>query len=181
MEFRLKYEGRLKTNGSSKDKHEIRQYFHLQLKELWEKPPYKNVAEYLRDHDRHTVIREVGDFSFFYYVSSQLGIVAELDITLMRPGEPGAIISSGDVDNRLKTLFDALRAPHNENEIPRSAKPTKAPTPFYCVLEDDNLITSVKVTCDRLLEYKDPKDVFLLIHVKTKQLRTGKWRDLMLL
>lgn len=31
-----------------------------------------------------------------------------MEITLLRPEPPGSIVSSGDIDNRLKTLFDAL-------------------------------------------------------------------------
>jgi len=40
--------------------------------------------------------------------------------------------------------------------------------PFFCLLEDDNLITSVSVTTDRLLIPQDsdekPHDVHLIIH-----------------
>ena len=39
MEFRLTYEGELKSNGSPKHKHEIRRALHGQLKQLWMTQP----------------------------------------------------------------------------------------------------------------------------------------------
>jgi hypothetical protein len=177
MEFRLKYEGPLKSKGDKQEKHRLREYFHPQLKELFTQPPFQKIADYFQSLHSELMTSKVGEFTFFHYVSSQLNLFAELDITLMRPDKLGAIISSGDIDNRLKTLLDALRAPQNENEIPKGAKPTENQNPFYCVLEDDSLITSVKVTCDRLLKFENPKDVFLLIHVNTKQIKTGQWHD----
>lgn len=126
------------------------------------------------------IIKKVGMFDFACLVSTPLRLVAELDIVLMRHDEPGKIISSGDIDNRLKTLFDALRAPKDVNEIPDQESPTRGEMPFYCLLEDDSLITSVKVTCDRLLRYRNRSHVFLLIHVKTKQTGAAgtRWIDL---
>ena len=50
--------------------------------------------------------------------------------------------------------------------------PSPGEDPFYCLLEDDRLITSVTVTTDRLLVPQDsswqPNDVFLVILVATK-------------
>jgi len=180
MEFRLKYEGRLKSNGSPAEKHRLREYFHPQLKEFWSHPPYKNVMELLRADHADYITTLVEGFEFCYIVSQDLGLTAELDIVLLKPDPPGRIISSGDVDNRLKTLFDALRFPKNKSELPTSVTPPTDSSPFYCVLEDDNLITSVKVTCDRLLDFQDPLDVFLLIHVKTNQVTKGRWLDLLI-
>lgn len=54
-------------------------------------------------------------------------------------------------DNRLKTLFDALRVPRNVNELPSGAEPKDSEVPFRCLLEDDSLITGHAVTTDRLL------------------------------
>ena len=39
MEFRLTYEGEIKSSGSPAHKHEIREKFHPQLKSLWEQHP----------------------------------------------------------------------------------------------------------------------------------------------
>ena len=104
-------------------------------------------------------------------VSSQIGLIAELDIILMRLEEPGKMITSGDIDNRIKTLFDALRYPKEEQEIPSGETLDSGEHPFFCLLEDDALVSSVKITTDRLLEAKNPSEVFLLIHVNIKPAR----------
>ena len=79
----------------------------------------------------------------------------------------------GDIDNRIKVLFDALRMPLNKSEL-RGQAPAKDEDPFYCLLQDDNQITEVKITTDRLLTPigcdADSKNVHLVIHVKTLSL-----------
>jgi hypothetical protein len=74
----------------------------------------------------------------------------------------------GDIDNRIKVLFDGLRMPEHTPEL--GGVPLEVDeNPFFCLLEDDSLITSVTVTTDRLLLEKNaeekPNDVHLIIHV----------------
>jgi hypothetical protein len=68
----------------------------------------------------------------------------------------------------IRTLLDALRVPTGLDEIPPNAKPAPDETPFFCLLEDDALISSFKVTADRLLEQRGPSDVVLVMHVSTR-------------
>ena len=98
-------------------------------------------------------------------------MVADLTITLLRPEEPGSIISEGgDIDNRLKTLLDSLKV-HKVAEIPTNESPSEE-SRFFCLVEDDNLITSLDIKTDRLLNSSaDRSDVILLIHVRTRVLR----------
>jgi hypothetical protein len=182
MEFRLKYEGALKARGSRKIKkhvHEIRKAWHPQLKELWNHPPLNTQKEKaLSPSERVSQIYQLGDFQFATVIPLAGDITVELDITLMRPEAPGKIITSGDIDNRLKTLFDSLRCPRDKQEIPSGITPEEDEQPFHCLLPDDSLITSVRVTCDRLLESGKAlgnSHVFLLIHVKTKMVEPT-WR-----
>jgi hypothetical protein len=71
---------------------------------------------------------------------------------MLRPDAPGSLIKSGDIDGRLKTLFDALRMPGpDENEL-AGASPTDDENPLYCLLQDDRLISKVTVQTDLLLE-----------------------------
>jgi hypothetical protein len=96
-------------------------------------------------------------------------LLAELDITLLRPGPPGAIISGADIDNRLKTLFDALKVPREPNALPPDDVPGIGEMPFFCLLGDDRLITRVNVDTDALLEpAPSPRDVELTIRVTTR-------------
>ncbi len=68
------------------------------------------------------------------------------------------------MDNRLKTLFDALAIPPHENQIPReySRQPTGA---FCCVLEDDSLVTSMPSHKSICSPGVDPSHVVLLVRV----------------
>ena len=82
------------------------------------------------------------------------------------------MISAGDLDNRLKTLFDALRIPvPNERYSERNVADDEKPY-FFCLLEDDRLITKVSVETDQLLELVRPdanaEDVLLVITVRLR-------------
>ena len=49
--------------------------------------------------------------------------------------------------------------------------------PFFCLLEDDNLVTRLTVSTDRLLEpVQNPSEVLLLVHVLLKK-TIGTWAN----
>lgn len=177
MQFFLHYRGRLKGNGRPSEKHLLRKHFHSQMKELWMQKPLTDYSinpindEYTNQDTRF--IREVGEFTFVPLINEAIELIAELNITMLRPESPGAIITqSGDIDNRLKTLLDSLRMPSNVNELPRDAHPDEDEKPFFCLLEDDNLIQHISIQTDRLLESaEDPLEVELLIKVICKVTR----------
>ncbi len=118
-------------------------------------------------------MRPLGEFAFVPLVSAEMNVVAELSITLLRPEPPGGLITQGgDIDNRLKTLFDALTVPRQSNALPSGVAPTKDESPFFCLLEDDNLITSVSVRTEQLLEPNlDPALTDLSIFIRTRVTR----------
>jgi hypothetical protein len=58
---------------------------------------------------------------------------------------------SGDLDNRVKTLIDGLRPPRNSTELGNAVSPAAGETPFFCLLEDDDLVTKLSVNTDTLL------------------------------
>src|SRR6478672_8601158 len=92
---------------------------------------------------------DVDGHSFLPLVRSALNLTCTLDILFLRKDSPGAgVTRGGDIDNRIKTLFDGLRVPH-AGEI--AAEGTIAPVPFHCLLEDDHLVTALTVRTDRLL------------------------------
>ena len=172
MEFVLHYRGELKPNGGAQDKHHIRKIFHPQLKTLWDQPPLKHFREILHPSEKYTVIRKLGDFTFAPLFAQHLNFLAELEITLLRPEIPGSIVrNGGDIDNRLKTLLDALAMPSQPNALPSSAKPDNDETPFFCVLEDDKLITKISVQTYSLLEpVVSSSEVECTVLVRTKKL-----------
>ncbi len=181
MEFRLVYRGQLPAQGSgdtrSKEKHRIRKVFHPQLKELWQQ---HDVLRFRTDpHNKVSPLAYVENIAFDYrmcdhrfvpLVTKDNGLACSLDILFLRRDSPGNLIQSGgDIDNRIKTLFDGLRVPDTCAGV---SGPEEGETPFYCLLSDDSLITDVSVTTDRLLvpqaDDEGLHDVALIIHVKTK-------------
>ena len=177
MEFRLIYRGQLKAKGTVEQKQQIRRFIHPQLSKLWTEPPLTDLKEYLpggKHASAHSPFaRVVGPFTFQPLVTSQYDTVAELNITFLRPEPPGVLVSnSGDIDNRAKTLLDALRMPKKISELPANVFPAKHETPFCVLLEDDSLITHLAITTDRLLEpVSHQLDVMLIIHVRVKVTR----------
>jgi hypothetical protein len=181
VQFTLYYRGRLKSNAGPADKHALRQHFHRQLKRLWTQPPLADyvrmlLPERLNDlglPEELSIIKKLHGFEFAPLVCEKVALVAELQIQMLWPQAPGAIVSAGgDIDNRLKTLFDSLKMPSETTALPKGTSPSQDEKPFYCLLEDDRLITRVDVETDRLLEPDlDPAEVALFIRVRTRQLR----------
>lgn len=171
MEFILTYRGILKSNGKPKEKHLIRCSFHPQLKRLWEQLPLKNYTQFISippTYGPKNVIEEHHGFYFAPLISENLNFITHLNVLLLRTEEPGSLMAqSGDLDNRIKTLLDALKIPREASALPSDAKPDKDQKPFFCLLQDDSLITKLSIEADRLLEpVEDPSEVLALIRVK---------------
>jgi hypothetical protein len=168
VEFVLRYSGPLKANGGTLDKHRIRQIFHAQMKDLWNHEPLSRHADL-----KNGLIRPVGGFRFLPLITVSLAFTADVNILMLREGTPGNIfVEGGDIDNRLKTLFDSLRVPRNPAELPPNTSPCVDEDPFFCLLEDDNLITRVTVDTDRLLapqsntDAKASVELFLRVNIR---------------
>lgn len=182
MQFTLYYRGRLRSNASPADKHVLRQHFHEQLKRLWTQPPLSGFVRMLLPERRTdlgspgevSIVQQLHGFEFAPLVCEKVSLVAELQIQMLWAQAPGAIVSQGgDIDNRLKTLFDSLKMPSELTALPRGVVPQAGERPFYCLLEDDRLITRVDVETDRLLEPGlESSEVALFIRVRTRQIET---------
>jgi hypothetical protein len=115
-----------------------------------------------------------GDKTYIPLVRRSLDLVCHLDILFLRQEDPGALVlQGGDLDNRIKTLFDALRIPEAEIErrYPQAQKLT------YCLLENDTLISGFDISSGRLLmpETTFPNEVYLVIEVVVRVLKLGAW------
>lgn len=198
MEFRLTYQGPLYAareheipkQARLKHKHDIRKQFHIQLSELWKLD--SRLAQYssknsITEIDGSTTVVSGLTHLYKIYESHQIkwvplvndtwGVACALDIPFLRHEAKGGIVHGGDLDNRIKTLFDALTIPQQKNEIPDDVVPQSEPDPFYCLLSNDRLIAEFRVTSDRLLlPEKCPvdSDVHLVIGVKTFVADRGK-------
>jgi hypothetical protein len=197
MEFRLLYEGELLPSaGSNKrasEKHAIRKIFHPQLRRLWtvqanlrelatrrsgEDPrPINEHLQPITEQEQFDFgIRATGmkwsraGYQFVPLVTADMALRCSLDVLLLRPEEDRFIFNAGDIDGQVKTLFDSLRMPKDLNET-GGVGPEGDETPFFCLLEDDRLITEVNVTTDKLLLLPTQRDVkandaLVVIHVK---------------
>ncbi len=170
MEFRLTYAGQLKGASSSDTraahKHEIRKVFHKQLKRLWEIDPFLKEAKAALDN-RMNEYQPCG-FKFVPLITEPDALICDVKLLFIRPDLPGKLIRSGDLDNRLKTIFDALRLPMTKGEM-GGYEPDADEIPFFCLLADDRLITHVSIETDVLLEpiaeEINENDVRLIVHV----------------
>ena len=169
MRFTLMYDGPLPSRGNARDKHELREALEPQLRELWSLEPLLNYPTYLQDPQPNeiSVLKRMGDHVFAPLVCNVLHLRAEMDILMLRPERPGGnVTSGGDIDNRLKTLFDALRVPAVPQEVAISARSSSSDDPIYTLLEDDALITRVSVETDRLLDAGGTDQVRLVMRIK---------------
>ena len=178
MDFTLHYRGPLyaasKRNSRKKHKHQLRQHFHKQLKELWDLPQLEDVKSYLRAEPAHegdiALLRPVGPFEFAPLVATQLRLFASIEIVMLRPEPDGKIFEQGgDIDNRLKTLMDALKVPNEQSALPDGASPTPDESPFFCLLEDDSLVTNIDIKTAHWLEpeVQNSEVVVLLLRIRT--------------
>jgi len=170
----------------------IRRTIHPQLKELWKTNAFlstcKTDLDWAKDKNFWSVIGSWEDgpsnttflseavaekhssfgYKFVPLVRTDWKLECELDIVLLRR-EHFTAVKDGDLDNRVKTLIDGLRMPKFKNELGNTTVPGKDEDPFFVLLEDDTLITNLKVNVDQLLLPKHPekprKDVYVLIDV----------------
>lgn len=184
MEFRLTYEGELMHRSDANHKHEIRKVFHAQLKRLWQ------ISPDLRNWDSegqnlvppHSRIERLGEkfpldnYRFVPLVTEEFSVVLSLDILMLRAGDPGRVVQHADLDNRLKTLLDALRRPTQRQELGSYLEPEEGERPFFCLMEDDRLVGNISIATDRLLApppqepgYRVQHDCRLIIGVKIQR------------
>lgn len=196
IRFRLLYSGPLlgasKSDTRSAHKHEIRKHFSPQLKRLWgNKDPLcywlqangsqarlaKGESSGYSAEDME-ICRIAGieavankwriqNGRFIPLITADLVARCRIDILFLRPEDQNYIIQGGDLDNRLKTLFDAFRMPKPNEECGNDAEPC------FVLLEDDSLISEVAIIADNLLMLPNESEVkindaFLVIDVQVE-------------
>lgn len=190
MRFRLTYDGSLKaasqSDTRSKEKWAIRKALEPQLSELWMVHPalqghqlgyparrvkhddgsFATAAFGIEDRrERLREPIEIAGHLFLPLVRDALKLSCSLDILFLRKGTAGSVVThGGDLDNRIKVLFDGLRLP-TRDEMENGG--VLDVSPFHCLLEDDRQISSLGVRTDRLLSRPNASshDVRLIIDV----------------
>jgi hypothetical protein len=117
---------------------------------------------------------EVGGRSFIPLVRDSLALKCSLKIAYFKRDEPGKIIQSGDLDNRLKTLFDALSVPDDQQIINDGSS-----DPIFCLMENDRQITGVTIESHQLLApmSNDDKDVHMTIEVDVRVTQSRRYNQ----
>jgi hypothetical protein len=184
-------------------KHCLRRHFHKQLKELWQTNKFlsnkilvprasslilpEGAASVFLGDDLNTkyrmdtvLARCYGHhtYGFVPLVRKEISLACSLRVLCLRRDGPGAVSASRDIDNRVKTLIDALTMPSYEQGFPLKdgvpTLPTDEETPhFYVLLSDDRLVTHLEVETDTALEVSeaeaaDESFVRLLISVEIR-------------
>ena len=121
----------------------------------------------------------INGFTFLPLARKGLFLRCSLDVLFLRREKPGRVFMRGDIDNRLKTLFDALRMPFPAQEIGQET-PGQDENPFYVLLEEDDMVADVSVTTDRLLDFPSEHQytseyAVLVINVKLQATQRGEW------
>lgn len=152
----LEYRGSLHSgqNGHSDAKQELRAVFSPQLRRKWRDSRQLNVWDrntfpvatlgtwqYESPVDANPFYKvNVCGFDVIPLVTWHNGLACRLDITVVGDTRSAAaVIGDGDLDNRLKVLFDGLRIPKGPSEVPAPMFGS-GNDELFCLLEDDSLI-----------------------------------------
>jgi hypothetical protein len=194
MEFRLAYRGILRatqrdpqpgTDARTKHwslKHRMRLDFHNQLKHIWSETRFIAINQKSDGSKAYHIENlaqknKIPPWSFVPLVTHELELLCGIDVLLLRLDHPSHSLWSGDVDNRVKTIIDALRMPH-ANDGYADITPEGGQNPLFCLLEDDKLLTRVSVETDKLLDRPSGQDqsyvnVLITVHIRPENLTFG--------
>jgi hypothetical protein len=179
VRFTLTYDGPLHVGERAQGKQRVREAFHPQLSDLWTYEPLIYSASLL-DHAGQrfpeqpykpgvTVQVAVGGQVYAPLVTRNLKLTAELDVLLLRAGPAGNVLTGqGDIDNRLKVLFDSLSVPTPQQVKPCSDGLGTRDRPLHTLLEDDALVTRVNVDTARLLGHHAPGHMRAVVRVDVR-------------
>lgn len=163
-------------NKMAPHKHAIRKEFHKQLKQFWATDKFLSTSKMEWDSKPSMVPQDAsaanwgGDeeyghmaeviaaryqqngYRFVPLVREEAHLLCSLRILFLRRDPPGSVLTAGDIDNRLKTLIDALRMPSDGRDLVGNETPADGEDPFFCLLRDDKQVTHLEVETDTLLD-----------------------------
>jgi hypothetical protein len=173
MQFRLLIDApiRPRQQANLAHIHEIRKEIHPQMKRLWAHSPLSRRKDWIRerpDKEGDVAILEDRDGrQFVPLITDKAALYCKIEVLFLRTERPGNLIGEGgDIDNRLKTLFDALRVPGRDQVQNLRPDINNDGNPLFCVVRDDSLITAVGVDTDRLLTSEEPHDMRVIVRVQ---------------
>ncbi|UVO53543.1 hypothetical protein [Sphingomonas sp. SUN039] len=150
MRFSLTFQGDLPPRGSPSQIQNVRAQFDPQMRRLWNTEPLIGSAKFIdplyMPNDCY-VPRRIKDTEYVPLVSDKLALRASLSVTLYSSDLPGGMLSHGDIDNRMKTLLDALTIPPIQQAPNLSTNDGRT----FCLLDDDRLVSELAIRNERLL------------------------------
>ena len=157
MDFRLTFDGCLMSTGSSSKPdhvHKVRRRFHPQLRHFWSVSPEMNISPEVRELEkRRADAFRRGNYRFVPLVTREDRFLCVVEIMLLRPAPASsAVYQKGDLDGQIATLFGSLAVPRHLEQLKGNETPLNGEDPFYCLLEDDSLISGITVETGVLLE-----------------------------
>lgn len=172
VEFYLNYRGPLRaTQRDPKEgsnikaahwllKHAMRKGFHNQLKRQWAITP---ILQNTRPEEPYHIDRLASEFQvppwrFVPLVTGRLQLITGIEILLQRLDNASSSVWSGDIDNRIKTIIDALEVPR-ANDGYAELTPEGHEDPFFCLLENDRYLNHVAVETANLLDAPNDADM----------------------
>ena len=187
-------------NPLASHKHAVRREFHKQLKCLWETDQflsqYKVDPRVLSNKLRPAADSRYGvwhpgekqllhlveavaerhhmyGYRFVPLVPDYFHLLCSIHVLFLRHDIPGSVIQVGDIDNRIKTLIDALRLPQSKNQLVGEDEQLRdGEDPFFCLLQDDKQISGFSVETGTLFDPQDkPEDRGNVKIVVTVELR----------
>ena len=166
-------------------KHTIRRVFHSQLKEFWRTntflsshmmdsaskpllPTEAQDAHWGSEAEKRPMADVLGDiyghhdYKYVPLVRKEISLACSLRILCLRRDSHDAVLPGRDIDNRIKTVIDALTMVQHKQGQPigedlKPLPPGPGEVPFFVLLDDDRQVTHLEVETDTALE-PDPKN-----------------------
>lgn len=163
MHITLTYKGQIQGNSRKQsDVWRLRKSFHDQLSKLRQTEQFDYVEKY-SDPGSATPNGYIGiDVSgsrFIPFVTSKMRTRCSLYVRILRGiRQYNPVLGNVDLDNRIKTLIDALRSPQQAGELRDLDTAVR-----FVLLEDDSLIDGITVKSDHYLAEDDESVVLAVV------------------
>ena len=177
MHITLTYRGPIPGNARKKqDVWRLREAFHHQLAKIRNTEQFNYVDSYLATatHQRRGDLRRrIGGKFFNPFITDLFKTRCSLYIRVfrgMRQFNP--VLGNVDLDNRVKTIIDGLRAPSQQGEMIEIERETT-----YVLIDDDSIVDGITIKSDHLLD-EDDEEVVLAIVTANIHLSHATWENI---
>jgi len=177
MHITLTYKGVIPGNSRKQsDVWTIRKSFDKQLRKLKLAEPFNYVEKLSNpnpDPSSSYIGFDVGNSTYIPFITEKMKTRCSLYIRVFRGlRQYNPVLGNVDLDNRIKTLIDALRAPQQVGESKGNDGYVR-----YVLLQDDALIDGITVKSDHYLA-EDSDNVVLAIITADIHLAHATWQNM---